>query len=139
MPDLLTKEQQRTLVEMVERHQRDDGGWSLRTFAAPEAWGRGNRAAKLRGEPEFRQPQSDGHMTGMALLALREAGVPAADLRIQRGVTLALEESTRLGTLVDPLVEHGHEALHHLQRHGPSAPGTRECHALPIESTAKSN
>ncbi len=79
MPDLLTKDQQRTLVEMIERHQRDDGGWSIRTFAAPEEWGRGNRAAKLRREPEFNHPTSDGHMTGMALLALREAGVPAAD------------------------------------------------------------
>ena len=60
-------------------------------FAAPEAWGSGIRAGKLRGEPEFQHPPSDGHMTGMALVALREAGVPTADPRIQRGVTWLLK------------------------------------------------
>ena len=67
-------------------HQRDDGGWSIRTFAAPESWGRGNRAAKLRAEPDFDTPASDGHMTGLAILALREAGVPADDEGIKRGI-----------------------------------------------------
>lgn len=74
------------IAAMIERHQRDDGGWSIRTFAAPESWGRGNRADKLRAEPDFEAPASDGHMTGLAILALREAGVPADDLGINRGI-----------------------------------------------------
>ncbi|MFO0868592.1 MAG: hypothetical protein U0935_06545 [Pirellulales bacterium] len=86
MPDLLTREQQQELVEVLWKHQRSDGGWSIRTFAAPEAWGGGGRAAKLRGEPEFANPPSDGHQTGLAILVLRAAGVPAAEPRLQRGV-----------------------------------------------------
>ena len=74
------------IAAMIERHQRDDGGWSIRTFAAPESWGRGNRADKLRAEPDFETPASDGHMTGLAILALREAGVPADNEGIKRGI-----------------------------------------------------
>ena len=92
MPGLLDRQQHQALVEMIWKHQRTDGGWSIRTFAAPEAWGRGNRAEKLRGEPDFHQPQSDGHQTGMAIVVLREAGVPADDARIQRAVAWLLRE-----------------------------------------------
>jgi squalene-hopene/tetraprenyl-beta-curcumene cyclase len=91
MPGLLDSKEQRALGDMIWKHQQSDGGWSLRTFAAPEAWGSGNRADKLRSEPEFQHPPSDGHMTGMALVALREAGAPAADPRIQRGVNWLLK------------------------------------------------
>jgi squalene-hopene/tetraprenyl-beta-curcumene cyclase len=97
MPGLLDSKQQQALVDMIWKHQQSDGGWSLRTFAAPEAWGRGNRADKLRGEPEFQHPPSDGHMTGMALVALREAGAPAADPRIQRGVNWLLKHQRMSG------------------------------------------
>jgi squalene-hopene/tetraprenyl-beta-curcumene cyclase len=97
MPDLLDKQQRQALVEMVWKHQQKDGGWSIRTFATPEAWGRGNRADKLRGEPEFAQPPSDGHQTGMAIVALREAGVPASDPRIQRGVAWLLRNQRASG------------------------------------------
>jgi squalene-hopene/tetraprenyl-beta-curcumene cyclase len=134
MPDLLGKDQQRALVEMIERHQRDDGGWSIRTFAAPEAWGRGNRAAKLRGEPEFHQPPSDGHMTGMALLALREAGVPTADARIQRGVAWLLKNQRVSGRWwTRSLNTNG---KHYITYSGTALPllALSACHVLPIEA-----
>jgi len=86
MRDLLTAPQRDELIAMIAEQQRRDGGWSMRTFAAPEAWGRGNRAARLKAEPDFTDPPSDGHMTGYAMVVLREAGVPASDARIQRGV-----------------------------------------------------
>jgi squalene-hopene/tetraprenyl-beta-curcumene cyclase len=91
MPGLLDKTQQHALVAMIWKHQQSDGGFSIRTFAAPEAWGRGIRADKLRGEPEFHHPPSDGHMTGTALVALREAGVPASDPRVQKAVNWLLK------------------------------------------------
>lgn len=86
MKGLIDETRQRELVEMLAKHQRDDGGWSIRTFATPEAWGAGNRAKKLKAEPEFASPPSDGHMTGLAIIVLREAGVPANDPRIQKGL-----------------------------------------------------
>jgi squalene-hopene/tetraprenyl-beta-curcumene cyclase len=85
-PDLLSTAQMKELAEVIWKHQRSDGGWSVRTFAAPEAWGSGNRAAKLREESEFTDPPSDGHMTGLAILVLRESGLPASDERIQKGL-----------------------------------------------------
>ena len=86
MPGLLSKSEKRELLTMVLSHQRKDGGWSIRTFAHPEQWGIGTRAAKLRAEPTFEDPPSDGHQTGLAIVALREAGLPSRDPRIQRGV-----------------------------------------------------
>jgi len=86
IPDLLADRGEREkLIEMIFNHQRPDGGWSIRTFARPEEWGDGSRAAKLREEREFKAPPSDGHMTGLAILVLREAGIGADDKRIQKG------------------------------------------------------
>ncbi|MSR57712.1 MAG: hypothetical protein EXS05_08570 [Planctomycetaceae bacterium] len=71
---------------MILSKQRPDGGWSIRTFGAPDQWGSGNRAEKLRSEPEFENPPSDGHQTGLAIVVLRESGVAATDPRIQKGI-----------------------------------------------------
>lgn len=97
MPDLLPPARTRELVEMLWRQQRSDGGWSIRTFATPEQWGRGNRAGKLRAEEEFADPPSDGHQTGLAIVVLREAGVPADDGRIQRGIRWLKENQRESG------------------------------------------
>jgi squalene-hopene/tetraprenyl-beta-curcumene cyclase len=86
LPGFLEADAKQKLVEMVSKKQRADGGWSIRTFGEPEQWGRGNRAEKLRAEPELVDPTSDGHQTGLALIVLRESGVPASDPRIQAGV-----------------------------------------------------
>lgn len=86
MPDLLNSGQQVDLIDMVWKHQREDGGWSIRTFAAPEAWGKGNRADRLKAEPERANPPSDGHQTGLAIIVLRESGVPASDPRLQKAI-----------------------------------------------------
>ncbi|MCX7422044.1 MAG: hypothetical protein NT013_21230 [Planctomycetia bacterium] len=86
MKGLLDDTKQREFIDMLAKHQREDGGWSIRTFAAPESWGRGNRAEKLKAEAEFANPPSDGHMTGLAIIVLREAGIPANDERLQKGV-----------------------------------------------------
>jgi squalene-hopene/tetraprenyl-beta-curcumene cyclase len=71
---------------MLLEHQRDDGGWSIREFADPEDWGRGNRADFLRAEPEFKNPPSDGHMTGLAVIVLREQGIAKDDPRLVKAV-----------------------------------------------------
>jgi squalene-hopene/tetraprenyl-beta-curcumene cyclase len=85
-PGLLEAQRTGELVAMIESKQHADGGWSIRDFAQPEQWGGGNRAAKLRGEPEFVEPPSDGHMTGLAVVVLRSAGVDKSDPRIQKGI-----------------------------------------------------
>lgn len=97
LPGLLDAGRQQELVKMISTHQMPDGGWSIRTFAQPEEWGKGNRAAKLRAEPELNNPASDGHMTGLAIIALRKSGVPATDPRIQGGVRWLLANQRSSG------------------------------------------
>ena len=96
-PGILEDEKKQELVEMIWRHQREDGGWSIRTFATPETWGRGNRAEKLRAEDDFDNPPSDGHQTGLCVLVLRRAGVPADDPRIQRAIDWLLSNQRESG------------------------------------------
>ena len=86
IPALIDDARKAQLLEMVWKHQQEDGGWSIRSFAAPEQWGSGNRAEKLRAEPDFSTPLSDGHQTGLAVIVLRDAGVPADDPRLQSAV-----------------------------------------------------
>jgi squalene-hopene/tetraprenyl-beta-curcumene cyclase len=86
MDGLVDAKQKQELIATLWKHQRTDGGWSIRTFATPEKWGNGSRAKKLRAEEEFTDPPSDGHMTGLAVMVLRDAGVPASDPRIQKAV-----------------------------------------------------
>ena len=97
VPDLLKEERREELAKVVWSHQMADGGWSIRTFAAPDQWGSGNRAVKLRSESGFLKPTSDGHMTGLAVLVLREAGVPAKDARLQKAVKWLLSNQRESG------------------------------------------
>eukprot|EP00913_Durusdinium_trenchii_P008894 g8360.t1 len=97
MKSLVDDKKRAELIETVWKHQRADGGWSIRTFAKPETWGRGNRARKLRKEPEFKNPPSDGHMTGLAVIVLREAGIPANDPRLKKAVQWLLANQRTSG------------------------------------------
>ena len=83
---ILTESQQQEALQLIRNKQKSDGGWSMRQFAKPDEWGGGNRAGKLREEPEFATQPSDGHMTGLALLVLQEAGVKNDDPTIQKGL-----------------------------------------------------
>jgi squalene-hopene/tetraprenyl-beta-curcumene cyclase len=96
-PGLLDARRMQELTQMVLAHQQADGGWSIRTFAKAEQWASGQRAEKLRTEPDFKNPPSDGHMTGLAIIALRKAGIPASDPRIQRGVAWLLANQRASG------------------------------------------
>jgi squalene-hopene/tetraprenyl-beta-curcumene cyclase len=87
MPQLLDDARRQQLVEMLWKHQRPDGSWSIRSFAAPEAWGSGNRAARLRAEADLENPAGDGHMTGLAVIVLREHNIAADDPRLQKAIS----------------------------------------------------
>ena len=83
---LIDEAQQNEIRDMILSHQNEDGGWSLRSFATPETWGSGNRAERLESEDEATRTMSDGHQTGLCVIVLRAAGVPANDARIQKAI-----------------------------------------------------
>jgi len=87
VPQLLDDARKKQIIDMIWKHQRPDGSWSLRSFAAPEAWGNGNRAARLRAESDLENPAGDGHMTGLAVVVLREHNVAADDPRLKKAVS----------------------------------------------------
>ncbi|MFT5471231.1 MAG: squalene-hopene/tetraprenyl-beta-curcumene cyclase [Verrucomicrobiales bacterium] len=94
---ILEPAQKDEIIALIAEKQHEDGGWAMRDFAKPEEWGSGNRAGKLRAEPDFDNPPSDGHMTGLATLVLRDAGVPADDPRIKKAVTWLLANQRESG------------------------------------------
>jgi len=86
MPEILAEGEKDEIAEMILKNQRSDGGWSLRSFAAPEEWGKGNRAERLHSEPDQETPASDGHMTGLALIVLQQIGHTTSNGAISDGV-----------------------------------------------------
>jgi squalene-hopene/tetraprenyl-beta-curcumene cyclase len=77
LDDLMTPaEREQTIKELLDL-QRDDGGWSLKSL---DDWKR--MVDKANDEPA----ESDGYATGLNLYVLRQAGVPATQEPMRRGV-----------------------------------------------------
>jgi squalene-hopene/tetraprenyl-beta-curcumene cyclase len=74
--DLIKPEVRRAWIEQLLGLQKDDGGWSTATMGD---WQRRD------GQPQD-TATSDGYGTGFAIYVLRQAGLPAADPQIQRGL-----------------------------------------------------
>ncbi len=86
LPDLLDAVDKEAIIKMILDRQRPDGGWSLRSFAAPEQWGVGNRSERLRAEKDFGEPASDGHQTGLSIIVLSQDGLPSSHPALKRGI-----------------------------------------------------
>jgi squalene-hopene/tetraprenyl-beta-curcumene cyclase len=74
---LMTPEQKERTLRGLRAIQKSDGGWCLPSLGH---WNRRD------GKPNDPASPSDGYATGLVVFVLREAGVPAADPAIQRGV-----------------------------------------------------
>jgi squalene-hopene/tetraprenyl-beta-curcumene cyclase len=74
VPGLLTKEQQKPLIDEALKQQREDGGFSLSTFAA--GWKRHDNTPL--------ETKSDGYATGLVTYALGQAGVPRDSAPMKR-------------------------------------------------------
>ena len=76
---LMTKEEQHATIGQLLKLQRPDGGWSLPALGDYRRYDK----AKAAKEPDA---ASDGYGTGFVIYVLRQAGVPADDARLRRGV-----------------------------------------------------
>jgi squalene-hopene/tetraprenyl-beta-curcumene cyclase len=97
LPEVAEPDSRAAILQSISRLQHQDGGWALRDFAAPRAWGDGSRGDQLEAEPDYRSAASDGHMTGLAVCVLRDAGMPANDPRIQKAVNWILKNQRKTG------------------------------------------
>lgn len=77
LPQLLTDEQSKAIVDELVAKQLPDGGWSASSLGN---WKRGDDTPQ-------QTDVSDGFGTGFTLYVLRKSGIPAADARIRKGVT----------------------------------------------------
>jgi squalene-hopene/tetraprenyl-beta-curcumene cyclase len=85
---LMTPDEQAETMRQLRVKQHRDGGWSLPSLGG---WKRRD------GTPNDPAAASDGYATGLVLHVLREAGVPAADPALRRGVAWLLANQRASG------------------------------------------
>jgi len=84
--DLLTSAQRSALITEIQGRQRDDGGWALDSLGA---WRWSKSAAPFRAPGTLDTSllgTSDGYATGLIVYTLRQAGLPAGQPAISRGL-----------------------------------------------------
>jgi squalene-hopene/tetraprenyl-beta-curcumene cyclase len=72
---LLTEPQRQSTITLARARQHEDGGWSTAELGS-----------YTRSDGTESDTQSDGYATGLALLAMRAGGVPAADPQLAKGL-----------------------------------------------------
>ncbi len=76
LDNLMTEADKRACIDQLLTLQKPDGGWAIATLGD---WKRGDG-----GQQDLET--SDGYGTGFIIYVLRQAGVPAEDPRIQKGI-----------------------------------------------------
>ena len=85
---LMTAERRGATIGRLRAIQRPDGGWNLPSLGS---WKRRD------GTPNDPEAASDGYATGLAVFVLRQAGIPATDPAIRRGVAWLLSHQRASG------------------------------------------
>lgn len=95
MPELVPPTEREVALKLLASKQHADGGWSTRDFSALHDWHFEISDAVARlitSLPDAAQPESDAYMTALAIVLMRESGVPARDDKIQRAVAWLKKE-----------------------------------------------
>ncbi len=88
-PDLVSAADRQTALDLLSSKQHEDGGWSIRDFSAVEDWHFEMSETVLNllsSLPDAADPESDAYMTALAVVLMRQGGMPASDGRIQKAV-----------------------------------------------------
>ena len=81
LPGVLTTEAKKTLIGEIQSAQEADGGWGLAKLGK-----RGVTKTGWQSHGVYPDGVSDGYATGLVVLALKRAGVPAEDSKLQQGI-----------------------------------------------------
>lgn len=101
--DFLSAEQQTAVKDKLLALQHEDGGWSLSSMGD---WKRDDGSEQSQ--------NSDGYGTGFTIYVLRQAGVPADDARLQRGLTWLKQNQRESGRwFTRSLKKDGHHFITH--------------------------
>ena len=100
MPELVSQADRNSAIELLVSKQHSDGGWSTRDMSALNDW-HFEISAHVRklveSMPDAAKPESDAYMTALAIVLLRQAGLPASDPRIQAGLQWLKKEQRVTG------------------------------------------
>jgi len=89
IPELVPQTERAHALALLTGKQHSDGGWSLRDLSAVDNWRTpmSERVLDLiKSLPDAAAPESDPYMTALAIVLMRENGIPANDERIRRGI-----------------------------------------------------
>ena len=95
LPELVPQAERDSALQLLSSKQHADGGWSTRDFSALKDWHFEISDAVMRlitSLPDAAHPESDAYMTALAIILMRESGVPASDSRLQRAVAWLKKE-----------------------------------------------
>ena len=89
LPELVSPEDKEASLTLLSSKQHDDGGWSTRDMSSVGDWHfemSETVVTLIAGLPDAAKPESDAYMTALAIVLMRQSGIPASDPRIQRGL-----------------------------------------------------
>ena len=95
LPELVPIENRGAALQLLSSKQHADGGWSTRDFSALDDWHFeiSDTVRKLiTGLPDAAKPESDAYMTALAVVLMRQSGIPAKDERIQHAIAWLKKE-----------------------------------------------
>ncbi len=100
LPELVTPPERDAALALLSSKQHADGGWSTRDMSALQDWHFEMSETVVRlieGLPDAARPESDAYMTALAVILMRQNGVPADDRRIQQGLAWLKREQRESG------------------------------------------
>jgi squalene-hopene/tetraprenyl-beta-curcumene cyclase len=100
LPGLIDLERRQSIITEITNQQQSDGGWRLSLLSWPKGLNLHSLARmQLRADWTRQQTQSDGYATGLIVYALQQAGIPAEDASLKRGLSwLARHQSSEEGS-----------------------------------------
>lgn len=100
LPDVVSQADRESAIRLLSSKQHADGGWSTRDMSPVNDWHFEMSPTVLnliKNLPDATKPESDPYMTSLAIVLMRQSGVPAEDSRIQNALGWLKREQRESG------------------------------------------